>query len=358
MVAGMMRQPGLLQQPMVFEFKAKPPEPPPLPDEELRHVIMPPPLMDTDKLQEFLEAQPRGYERTSEERGRHFTYGELEYQGVLELLRDATNRRRGQPPEVVVDLGSGTGKVPLTAAAISSSIRRAVGIELALDRHATAIRAQSGLETLAPTADIGTRTVLIQGNMLQAVAAVAAADVIWMANTCYGPSLNSSLERLIDDYAPDGCLVYMCNQLRLKRASGRTKSCNLKVSWVQSGPGEVACVVGEPTELDFSEDASLADFADRAFDRWADSRSQVLEASVLRDAVCAALLPEVAAEDLLQELCDAREESTEAMDLCDEAVLESPEGLDREAFFQLCTDCLHVFHPPCNVQNLFSAWLG
>merc|ERR1719487_1706235 len=108
------------------------------------------------------------------------------FNGVLILLRDAHYRRAGIIPKVLLDLGSGTGKVPLTAAALHTGLRQAIGIELVKDRHNIAIETQDCLDKQFPTLNIKSRSLLLEGDIRTNVAAIAAADVIWMANTCYG----------------------------------------------------------------------------------------------------------------------------------------------------------------------------
>lgn len=72
------------------------------------------------------------------------TYGELTLDGVTRLLRWISP----SPEDVLFDLGSGTGKIPLLAALVTD-VRRAVGVELSVGRHAIALRALAALPAVA-----------------------------------------------------------------------------------------------------------------------------------------------------------------------------------------------------------------
>lgn len=325
---------------------------PPSPVATQRHVSRKAkPEVDRYDIKLFMEEQPAGYNFASGERGKNLTYGELTFDGVLQLLRDSHYRRGGVIPEVVLDLGAGTGKVPLTAAAVHSGLRLGIGIELVKDRYRTSIETRDALDKKFPILDIKRRTLLLQGDIRTVVAAIAAADVIWVANTCYGEELNKVIADLIDDYAPDGALVYMCVPLKLNRASDRHESTNLEVSWAGPGHGVVAALNGVPFHLADSQDEEMcsADSADRAFERWANS-DMVINAELLRTAVAAALLRKFPAEQLLRELHTS---DGELASLCEETSTECPEGIGHARFGQLCEDCHQALYAgvECGLWN-------
>eukprot|EP00927_Polykrikos_kofoidii_P043629 TRINITY_DN37705_c0_g1_i1.p1 TRINITY_DN37705_c0_g1~~TRINITY_DN37705_c0_g1_i1.p1 ORF type:complete len:400 (-),score=69.06 TRINITY_DN37705_c0_g1_i1:150-1349(-) len=178
--------------------------------------------MDVASLTAFFDAQPGGHGDESISDGVAFTYGELTIDGVVALLRDADERRRrfpGQRMRYFVDLGSGTGKIVLCAAVLFPFLTRCIGVELSERRHRLALKAQAELQELIPDARLGERVAFLCEDARCAVAPVAAADVLWISNTCFPPELNASISATINDFAPAAGLVYSTHSLNIDRVA-------------------------------------------------------------------------------------------------------------------------------------------
>merc|ERR1740123_385320 len=116
------------------------------------------------------------------------------------MLRDAARRRRAAaagPPRCFVDLGSGTGRAALCAAALFPELERCVGVELSEERHDIAKQGREAASAGAPEALLRERVVLVHGDARAAVAPIAAADVIWVSNTCFPDDLNAEVSAAI-----------------------------------------------------------------------------------------------------------------------------------------------------------------
>merc|ERR1719414_2171403 len=139
------------------------------------------------------------------------------------MLRDAMGRRRkiaAAAPRCFVDLGSGTGRVVLCAAALFPELERCVGVELSEERHAIALQGRAALSAGAPDALLHERVVVVQGDARASVAPVAAADVIWVSNTCFPDDLNSDISSAIAEHAGNGTVVYATHALHLGERGG------------------------------------------------------------------------------------------------------------------------------------------
>ena len=179
---------------------------------------------------------------TRRDKQQELTYGEITCAAVRRLMqmakRDAAANGISDPADgkVFLDLGSGAGKGPLVVAALSNdgddeqdgdiaTFQHAIGIELSKQRHDIAVEAKWQLGRAfarARTRKSQTKSAcsvhLVHGDLLRdAVAAIAAADVIWISNMCFTAELNRKLGKLLDAYAKPGCLVYCSRPLVLTR---------------------------------------------------------------------------------------------------------------------------------------------
>lgn len=290
-----------------------------------------------------------------------FTYGELTVEGVRQLLVDAGPRfeqANGRPPKVFLDLGSGGGKVVLCAAGLLPSLELAVGVELSAPRHEIARRDLSDLSAQEPDLDIEDRVYFLQQDVRKAVAPIAAADVIWVSNTCFPKGLNKEVGVLLDEYAQKGTVVYATRDISLsRRAGGReaapaeSDKCRLAVSWEQDHRAGVSVLLGQPLALAYeptSADSAGQVPEERAFVKWAetadgientpssDADDYLLAADLLPAALTDALLSsqsrqgrDIHAGSVLQELYA---EDGLLAEICAEASEMHPDGLDFEAW--------------------------
>lgn len=291
-----------------------------------------------------------------------FTYGELTVEGVSQLLVDAGARFEevnGRPPKVFLDLGSGGGKVVLCVAGMLPNLERAVGVELSAPRHEIARRDLNDLCLQEPDLDIQDRVYFLQQDVRKAVAPIAAADVIWVSNTCFPAELNKELGGLLDQYAQKGTIVYATRDLSVTRRAGGSEAgsaegdvCKLAVSWRQDHRAGVSVLLGQPLALAATSTASGGPGQvpeERAFVKWARALdgvdetpsndaddSYLLAADMLPAALTDALLscqtrkgPAICAGSVLEELYA---EDGLLAEICAEASESHPDGLDFEAW--------------------------
>lgn len=353
----------------------------------------------------FFEARSEGYTRGEGDMGIEFTYGELTPEAVAVLLCDAKARLRKTPERSIqnfLDLGSGTGKIVLIAAALFPELKRAVGVELSRTRHGIAIRSRDELHNLAPQLALLDRVWLMDDDVRHAVAAIAVADVIWVSNTCFPNDLNRDIRSLIDDYAREGTLVYSTIDLKLGRVSQPSAVVHMTCSWAANHTANVARLI-EPLPASDIEEQPTA----RAFSRWAslphdrtgscakrevfpqlqrnrnanpmttrprqhpaydhdhvlergsfdeieesvrvDVSQRVLYENVLNAAVSAALLPLLKADLLMDELVLPE---GNLYRICSEAKVEHPDGFDFDGFAEVCRRCLRAARGSCSLDGL------
>jgi SAM-dependent methyltransferase len=116
---------------------------------------------------------------------RSFVYGEISERPFLEALAKA----RPQPGEVFYDLGSGTGRAVLAAAA-SYSFSRAVGIEWL----ASLVRASKlAAERLTSSGLARSPIEFLEADLREAD--FSDGDVVFLHSTCFQPSLLEPLAR-------------------------------------------------------------------------------------------------------------------------------------------------------------------
>lgn len=116
------------------------------------------------------------------------TYGELHPNSWYRALRCLKLRKE----DVVVDLGSGTGKI-IVQAALQSTCKKLIGIEILHNRHEEAMCAHAKLERSMPRTSA--RINFIEGNFLEAN--ISEATVVYMANHVFEEPLPTNiLEKL------------------------------------------------------------------------------------------------------------------------------------------------------------------
>jgi len=122
-------------------------------------------------------------------------YGEMLPQGMRALIA----RTRLGRNDTFVDVGSGTGKLVLQAAA-DSGVARSVGVELSPTRHALAQQALD--ERIAQGADYASRVAFICGDAIAdpaALEAIGSSTVIFCNNLLLGDETQAKLAQLLEE---------------------------------------------------------------------------------------------------------------------------------------------------------------
>lgn len=143
---------------------------------------------DTDSLLRRLYAGVDGYvlsgkarERFAQSRQEALTYGELPFKSFVPLFAKC----RPAPGEHMVDLGSGTGKLVLSAMLECPALASATGIELLPELTQAAEGARQRLGTDHPA--LAARIRMEQGDLLEVD--WQHADIVFLHATCMEPAL-------------------------------------------------------------------------------------------------------------------------------------------------------------------------
>jgi len=139
------------------------------------------------------------------------------------LAADGTDASETLPlrGRVLVDMGSGDGRVVVSAALLRPELARVVGVELSPTRHAAAaahVRALAGAAAIEP-GRLYARAEVICADML-AWDGLAEADVVFANSLCVGDTINRRLEAKLDDELPRDRTVIVAvagAKLRFKR---------------------------------------------------------------------------------------------------------------------------------------------
>eukprot|EP00747_Dinoflagellata_sp_TGD_P184268 gnl/TRDRNA2_/TRDRNA2_39739_c0_seq1.p1 gnl/TRDRNA2_/TRDRNA2_39739_c0~~gnl/TRDRNA2_/TRDRNA2_39739_c0_seq1.p1 ORF type:complete len:333 (-),score=62.65 gnl/TRDRNA2_/TRDRNA2_39739_c0_seq1:57-1055(-) len=309
--------------------------------------------MELKKLEDFFaEQRPyRGYGREPSKVGIEFTYGELTIDGIAALVADAKARLE-KPIRNFLDLGSGTGKVVLVAAALCPEMSRATGIEASEQRHEMAEHLLQDLASgNARHQRLRDQVLLVHGDARSAVALIASADVVWVSNTCFPDWLDNEIGAMIDRYACEGTLVYSTRNLDFKRKkdSGLGDLVPLGVTWAVNHRAAVHTVSrrrAQPGAQEVGGGTRRGAIA-AAFSRWAGGQKnqKLLEGELLPAAMSDVLLVSgVSAETIVEELYA---EDGCLFEVCAEALEEYPSGLDLQAFQEVCNQTLEAVQGPC-----------
>jgi hypothetical protein len=132
---------------------------------------------------------PEGFDSSAKERGLiesisgidGATYGEILPQGSARMLRWL----QLSPMDVLFDLGSGTGRLPLQAVA-TTSVGRAVGVELCPRRHGIAVLAKNAWRKRMPSEDVPSfdcRLNFVHDDLLRTD--LSEATVVYLGATCF-----------------------------------------------------------------------------------------------------------------------------------------------------------------------------
>ena len=145
------------------------------------------------------------------------TYGEVDIGDWARVLRSVAPARG----DVFVDVGSGTGKAVLCAAACHP-LRLARGIEILPELHAAAAAAREAaravVEVEAAIDDGGTVVELYEGDAFASEAAwtgwAAAADVVFATTTCFTEELHAKFGEAVETMRVGSRLIVTTQALR------------------------------------------------------------------------------------------------------------------------------------------------
>lgn len=155
------------------------------------------------------------------------TYGELTQEGMINLINELIDKNiiKNINDLVYYDLGSGYGKTVINAV-VNINFKRAVGIELAIERVKIAQNALNKLND-----HFKKRIQLIHGNILEKD--ISDADVIFISNLCFSKEINDKLANKIANECKKGVIIMSSKQLthnKLRNVLNTTT----KMTWSQN----------------------------------------------------------------------------------------------------------------------------
>ncbi len=149
------------------------------------------------------------------------TYGELTEQGMAEMLKSVNNREQ----KTFYDLGSGLG-TPTILAGQRFGFEKSVGIELAKERHAEAVKR---LNDLPP--DVKNKIEFYNQDLFESD--IRDADVIFVSNLCFDEKTNSKLIKKIESEGKPGLTVFTSKKIESPRLKFQT-SFPVEMTWSKS----------------------------------------------------------------------------------------------------------------------------
>lgn len=116
-------------------------------------------------------------------------YGEILYSSLCKVIQELDI----QPDDIIVDLGSGVGKIPMQFF-LTTEVKKAIGIEGFSKRHRGAMQAREKLEEASPLLfKAGRNLIFIEGNFLQQD--LSSATIIYIA--CFDETVLEELAVLL-----------------------------------------------------------------------------------------------------------------------------------------------------------------
>lgn len=163
----------------------------------------------------FISYQP-GEKEENEKKDVFLTYGEVLYPGINTLIDyvEVTHE------DVICDLGSGIGKVPMQFF-LKTPIRRAFGIEASKTRYESSLKALARFkERFNELFQNGARSLeYFNGNFLEGD--MSQVTLVYAASTCYGPKLMEKIGEMVDKAPKVRCVMSLkpvpCNTFRLDK---------------------------------------------------------------------------------------------------------------------------------------------
>jgi len=139
----------------------------------------------------FVSYEP-GEKEEGEQKKVFLTYGEMLYPSVNSMIECMEIDEN----DVIYDLGSGVGKVPLQYF-LKTPVKKAVGIEFSEKRHSLAEQVFNQVRQEFPDLFAGGRELIaINGNMLEQD--ISDATIIYSCSTCFSEELLSGMGEMAD----------------------------------------------------------------------------------------------------------------------------------------------------------------
>jgi len=136
------------------------------------------------------------------------TYGELTYDAIAILAKYLTTISPNVVRHIVIDIGSGVGKLPLYTSGYNV-VTRAIGIELVQARHNEAMQLLNNMRETYPNET--SKVELINGDMLQQdYKALTGSQpaLIWVSNLCFDDELTTRLfNKLAAELSPGTIII-------------------------------------------------------------------------------------------------------------------------------------------------------
>lgn len=151
------------------------------------------------------------------------TYGEVEYQGLVQMLQGLKTNGK-----IFCDLGSGIGKIVIQAA-YNYGFKKSIGVELSVDRHNRAVQAYKKIR------DIGVRNKIRFYNMNLLNIDLTKMDIIYISNLCFPAKLLTDVGIKFDRELKPGCIVVSSKRFPTRKGKV-VKEFMIKMSWSNRSP--------------------------------------------------------------------------------------------------------------------------
>lgn len=152
------------------------------------------------------------------------TYGELTVDGFKSIMKKL-KELNFMGPMVLADLGSGMGKIPIMAVHYGHA-NKAVGIELAKERHNTAINMKSKLPQ-----EYQDKLTFIKGDLLKDIN-LSQFNVIFISNLCFNEKINNELEHKLKELKI-GTFIFCSKKIKAPYLK-QLGSIKVKMTWAQN----------------------------------------------------------------------------------------------------------------------------
>jgi len=152
------------------------------------------------------------------------TYGELTPEGFKSMLIKL-KKREFKEPLVLADLGSGMGKIPIMAVHYGDA-KKAVGVELAKERHDTAVNMKSKLSQ-----EYQDKLTFINGDLLKDID-LNEFNVIFISNLCFSAEVNDKIAEKLKELKL-GAYIFCSKEINAPHLKS-LGSIKVKMTWTQN----------------------------------------------------------------------------------------------------------------------------
>ena len=152
------------------------------------------------------------------------TYGELTPEGFKSIL-NKLKKMGFKEPLVLADLGSGMGKIPIMAVHYGDA-KKAVGVELAKERHDTAVSMKSKLSQ-----EYQDKLTFINGDLLKDIV-LNEFNVIFISNLCFSAEVNDKIAEKLKELKL-GAYVFCSKDINAPHLKF-LENIKVKMTWTQN----------------------------------------------------------------------------------------------------------------------------